>query len=204
MHGKAQTWIIRDSLLEDRTAYKELNAALCSSQHFCVCPSWQQDPWRCHPFGCLHCSAVIHLSILMRFHCPALSQSPLSNSSNVDSLCSALRIFLVGFLRYVKGLVLQKRQPALSSKLTAVASQISRAPPFLLCIFAGGRCFLTSLKSVVIWFKSFLGDYKPQHSPCSHRGMTSFPLLSNDQSTSPLLPPPPPVRVVTASSLASQ
>lgn len=164
-----------------------MNAALCSSHHFCVCPSWQQDPWRCHPFGCLHCSTVIHLSILMRFHCPALSQSPLSNSSNVDSLYSALRIFLEGFFRYVKGLVLQKRQPALSSKLTAVASQISRAPPFLLCIFAGRRCFLTSLKSVVIWFKSFLGDYKPQHSPCSHRHDFLYYLMINLQA--PSFPP---------------
>lgn len=45
----------------------------------------------------------------------------------------------------VKGLVLSEEVPVLSVKLTIVDSQISKAPPFLPCLFARARSLLSSV-----------------------------------------------------------
>lgn len=75
-------------------------------------------------------------------------------TTDIQIICICPLDFLCRFVCVCEGFSASEEIPVLSGKLTTVDSRISRAPPFLPCLFARGRSLLSS---VMIWFKSFLG-----------------------------------------------
>lgn len=75
-------------------------------------------------------------------------------TTDIQTNCFCPLDFLSGFVSVCEGFSASEEIPVLSGKLTTVDSQISRVPPFHLCLFARRTSLLNS---VMIWYKFFLG-----------------------------------------------
>lgn len=80
------------------------------------------------------------------------SHHPATTDIQINCFCSL--DFLSIFVSVCEECSASEEIPVLPGKLTTVDSQISRIPPFRLCLFARRTSLLNS---VMIWYKSFLG-----------------------------------------------